>query len=49
MGAQQSSGRDSDAPGSKVVKRCYYEVLGVERHATDDEYRFNALKSQPQS
>jgi hypothetical protein len=45
MGAQQSSGRD-DGPGGEAVKTCYYEVLGVEHHATDDEYGFGALKSQ---
>jgi DnaJ family protein A protein 5 len=44
MGAQQSSGRDTDAPGREAVKRCYYEVLGAERHATDDEYGSSALR-----
>ena len=36
MGAQQS--RDAEAAGDEAVKRCYYEVLGVERNASDDEY-----------
>ncbi len=44
MGAQQSSGRNTDTPGRESVKRCYYEVLGVERHATDDEYGSSALR-----
>jgi len=38
MGAEQSSGRDPNANASDAVKRCYYEVLGVERSATGDEY-----------
>jgi hypothetical protein len=37
MGAQQSAGRDGNAQGAEALKRCYYEVLGTERHATDDE------------
>lgn len=44
MGAQHSSGRDTEAPGEEAVKTCYYEVLGVERHATDDEYIYSTLK-----
>ena len=39
MGAEQSSGRDANSQASDALKRCYYEVLGVERSATDDEYR----------
>lgn len=35
MGAQQSSA--AGAQDSEPVKRCYYEVLGVDRHATEDE------------
>jgi hypothetical protein len=37
MGAQQSAARDGSAPGAEALKKCYYEVLGIERHATDDE------------
>jgi DnaJ family protein A protein 5 len=37
MGAQQSSGRDNTQNGAPV-KTCYYEVLGIDRHATDDEW-----------
>lgn len=38
MGAEQSFGRDASVPGGDSVKRCYYEVLGLERSAGDDEY-----------
>jgi len=37
MGAQQSSGRDSSPQNGAAPKTCYYEVLEVDRHATDDE------------
>jgi hypothetical protein len=38
MGAEHSSVRDgSSAQDSATVKTCYYEVLGVERQASDDE------------
>lgn len=39
MGAQQSSSDRGDAPNAvPVAKTCYYDLLGVERQATDDEY-----------
>lgn len=38
MGAQQSSGRDQSESSSETVKTCYYELLGVGRDASDDEY-----------
>jgi hypothetical protein len=44
MGAEQSSGRDANAQAGDDVRRCYYEVLGVERSTTDDEYAFRPLE-----
>lgn len=38
MGANQSSGADPATPGGGEVKTSYYELLGVERTATEDEY-----------
>lgn len=37
MGAQQSSGAGAGAQNVEPAKKCYYEVLGVDRHATDEE------------
>lgn len=37
MGAEQSTPRDGQAAASTVRKTCYYEVLGVDRQAADDE------------
>lgn len=39
MGAQQSTGQGNDANADNgLTKTCYYELLGVARDATDDEY-----------
>ena len=38
MGAEQSSSRNaSTAQDEATVKTCYYDLLGVDRGATDDE------------
>lgn len=37
MGANQSTGRGGGGD-TQQVKRCYYELLDVDRQATDDEY-----------
>jgi hypothetical protein len=43
MGAEQSSARDSagaQGPPPSVAKTCYYEVLGIDRLASDEECVF---------
>lgn len=37
MGANQSTGSGTGG-NAQQAKRCYYEVLNVNRQATDDEY-----------
>lgn len=40
MGAEQSSPRDGGGAQGNVggaVKTCYYEVLGIDRKASEDE------------
>jgi DnaJ homolog subfamily A member 5 len=37
MGAEQSAPRDSGTQAVVAHKTCYYELLGVERDATDEE------------
>jgi DnaJ family protein A protein 5 len=37
MGASQSTGGGEHAAGGGEVKTSYYELLGVERSATQDE------------
>ena len=44
MGASQSSGANGGVGGAGAeVKTSYYELLAVERNATDDEYAHTYL------
>ncbi|KAF4976097.1 hypothetical protein FZEAL_7207 [Fusarium zealandicum] len=54
MGGQQSSERSEASGAAPVAKTCYYDLLGVERTAADDEldrikraYRRKALELHP--
>lgn len=54
MGAEQSSSRSNGAAGRNATaprKTCYYEVMGLDRSATDDEirkaYKRKALELHP--
>ncbi|KAL8289821.1 hypothetical protein RB597_001453 [Gaeumannomyces tritici] len=54
MGAEQSSSRANGAAGGNAAaprKTCYYEVMGLDRSATDDEirkaYKRKALELHP--
>ena len=47
MGAQQSSDRGEASDTAPVAKTCYYDLLGVERQATDDEYASSVIAANP--
>lgn len=49
MGANQSSNADDDSSGrhrdtNGEAKRCYYEILGVERQASEEEWVYENVK-----
>lgn len=37
MGAHQSTGPSEASPGATAAKTCYYELLAIDRQATDEE------------
>jgi hypothetical protein len=47
MGANQSSGTSKAREIEEEVKTCYYELLGVEKQASNDEYIANVVTISP--